>query len=201
MSLRAKRAFFDELSGRWDELQDMDRLANRLREGLREFQVQPWEVVLDLGSGTGNLARALMEHLGKEGRVVAVDISMSMLAKAVAKCRDSRQFGICASGEELPLRAQTFNRAICFSVWPHFIEPWKVASELFRLLRPGGMLHIWHLIPRERVNAIHAQAGEAICGDILSPPEDVAQLLQKWGFEILEAVEDSEGYLVSARRP
>lgn len=201
MSLAPKRAFFDELSDKWDALQDMDQLPVRLREGLGQLGIRPSESILDLGSGTGNLTLALMEWLGSGGEVVAVDISLAMLKKAGEKCRDPRHLRICASAEELPLANGTFQRVICFSAWPHFTRPRKAISELFRLLRPQGTLHIWHLIPRQKVNVIHSQAGEAVSGDILPPAIEVAKLLTQAGFEILVAREDSRGYLVSAIRP
>lgn len=199
--LKAKRAFFDKLSTRWDALQDMEALVSKLRDALRRLEIKPWEYILDLGSGTGNLTKAIMEQLGPEGRVVAVDISMQMLSIAGNKCGNSRQLRVCASAEELPLRVRTFHRAICFSAWPHFSDPEKVTSELHRLLRAGGKLHIWHLISRDKVNAIHTQAGEPISGDVLPMPGELAALLESFGFHILEATDGPEGYRVTGIKP
>lgn len=93
------------------------------------------------------------------------------------------------------------DRAICYSVWPHFEARDGVARELGRILRPGGHLHVWHLIARAWLNEIHASAGEAVRGDLLPPAEETAGLLGDAGFEI-SVVQEQEGkYLVTGRKP
>jgi len=52
------------------------------------------------------------------------------------------------------------------------------------VLKPGGQLHIWHLISRARVNEIHATASAAVNQDRLPPAEETAAMLGRLGFEI-----------------
>jgi len=197
-----RSAFFDAIADQWDGWDDMAALAARLAAGLAAFGVRPGETVLDVGCGTGNLTRALLPMIGEEGRVVAVDISARMLAAARAKVPDARVSWYLASADQLPLGDGACDRVICFSVWPHLQDFAAAARELGRVLRRGGSLHVWHLASRERINAIHAGAGEAVRGDILPPATETAALLAGLGFEVTAAVDDQERYLVTAvRRP
>ena len=194
-------AFFDGIAEQWDGWEDLDTLRGRLLFGLDEFGVGEGETVLDVGCGTGNLTLALLEQLSERGRVLAVDLSPAMLAVAGGKVRDPRVEWFCGDAGSLPWGSGTVDRAICFSVWPHFADPAKVAREFRRLLRGGGALHVWHLTPREKVNAIHAAAGEAVRGHALAPARETAALLAGLGFRIGTVRDDDGGYLVTAVKP
>jgi demethylmenaquinone methyltransferase/2-methoxy-6-polyprenyl-1,4-benzoquinol methylase len=197
-----RSSFFDAIADQWDGWDDMAALEARLAAGLAALGVKPGETVLDVGCGTGNLTRAVLSAIGESGRVVAVDIAPRMLEVARAKVPDPRVAWHVAPAERLPVGDAAIDRAICFSVWPHFHEPVAAARELCRVLRPGGSLHVWHLSSRERINAIHASAGEAVRGDVLLPAAETADLLAGLGFEVTAAIDDADRYLVTAvRRP
>lgn len=193
-----KAAYFDGIAGLWDGWEDLGRLAARLAAGLDELGVGPDETVLDVGCGTGNLARALLARLSPRGRVVAVDISPRMVEAARRKVRDPRAGWHVADVRRLPLGDRSVDRAICFSVWPHVDDPGAAAAELRRVLRGGGILHVWHLVPRARVNEIHAGAGEAVRGDLLAPAAETAALLSRCGLRVATVADTGERYLVTA---
>jgi len=199
MSRPDKHAFFAGLAAVWDAHQDAAALANGLAGGLEEFGIGPDEVVLDVGCGTGNLSAALLARLGRDGRVVAFDFAPAMLEVARAKNPDdSRLRWLEADAERLPLATGSFDRVICFSVWPHFDAPATAALELARVLRAGGHLHVWHLASRARINAIHAAASHAVQHDLLAPAIEVAAVLEAAGLSVVQVVDDHDRYLVSA---
>jgi len=199
MSRPDKRAFFAGLAAVWDAHQDAAALASGLACGLDEFGVGPDEAVLDVGCGTGNLSAALLARLGRRGRVVAFDIAPAMLEVARTKNPgDSRVRWLEADAERLPLAVGSFDRVICFSVWPHFDAPATAALELARVLRVGGHLHVWHLASRARINAIHAAASHAVQHDLLAPGSEVATVLETAGLSVVQIVDDHDRYLVSA---
>ena len=200
MTDNPRAAFFDGIAEKWDGWEDLDALARKLAAGLDELGVGKGELVLDVGCGTGNLTRALLERLSEDGRVVAVDISPRMVEVAKRKVADARVVWRVADARSLPLPDASCDRVICYSVWPHFEEREAVAAELRRVLRPGGRLHVWHLISREKINEIHASAGEAVRGDVLSPAAETAALISRAGFEVETAIDDGERYLVTARK-
>jgi demethylmenaquinone methyltransferase/2-methoxy-6-polyprenyl-1,4-benzoquinol methylase len=196
-----RTAFFDGLAAVWDGMDDLDRLVERLAAGLLALGVGRDESVLDVGCGTGNLAAALLRHLSPAGRVTGLDLSAVMLASARRKLADPRVTWIQGDLAQVALPAGAFDRAICFSVWPHLDDPALAARRLRGWLRPGGWLHVWHLISRAQVNAIHGSAAPVVQADLLAPAADTAALLRVGGFEVAETVDDAERYLVSARRP
>lgn len=196
-----KVTFFDGIAERWDGWEELVSLAGRLSAGLAELGVGPDETVLDVGCGTGNLTAALLARLSPAGRVVAVDISPAMVAVARRKIDDPRVRWHIGDVLQLPLTEASVDRVLCYSVWPHFEDGAAVAVELARVLRPRGSLHVWHLIPRARVNAIHGSAGEAVRLDLLAPGEDLAMQLRSLGFDVTTVIDDEQRYLVTALRP
>ena len=197
----AKASYFDSIAGSWDGWEDLPRVAAKLGAGLGELGLGPDETVLDAGCGTGNLTLALLARLSAAGRVIAIDVAPRMIDEARRKVGDARVEWHIADVRRLPLPAAACDRAICFSVWPHVEEPAAAADELGRVLKPGGLLHIWHLASREKINAVHSSVDGPIRHDLLAPASETAALLERHGFVVSAAVDDAEGYLVTAAWP
>ena len=99
--------------------------------------------VLDLGCGTGNLARALA---AAGLRVAGCDISGQMLARA-ARDPGGGDRGRCpgwvrlAPGwQRLPFASAAFDVVMAASVLEYVAEPAAVLRECARVLRPGGVV-------------------------------------------------------------
>ncbi|MFV0601965.1 MAG: class I SAM-dependent methyltransferase [Brachymonas sp.] len=197
-----KTGFFDALANRWDSKQNLPVLHERLVHGLHHIGVKALEHVVDVGCGTGNLTYALLSVLDASGRITAVDISAAMVAQAQAKIDDPRVSWHITDALHLPCEDASVDRVICFQVWPHFDDPAAVAQECVRALKPGGQLHIWHLDSREKINHVHAHAGnQAVAGDLLAPADETAKLLVTVGLVANEVLESDQHYLVSAYKP
>jgi len=104
--------------------------------------------VLDLGSGTGSLARGFAR---RGARVTALDISEDLLAQARALAAEE---GVavethCAPAEHSGLAAARFEVVSAGQCWHWFDRP-RVVAEVRRLLAPGGRLAICHFdwLPR-----------------------------------------------------
>ena len=95
-------------------------------------------LVLDAGCGPGLVAQALLEA---GHRVVGVDLSEAMIARARARCAD---FGDRSAFELRPLGtmdgAGRFDGAISRYVLHHVEDPAGFAADQVRLVRPGGIL-------------------------------------------------------------
>lgn len=200
MSDRDKIIFFDSIADKWDSWEDLDKVQQKLAEHLSTLNMGKEDHVLDVGCGTGNLSKALLKILSSNGCVTAIDISGKMLAIVRQKISDPRLRLKQASALKIPLEDQTFDRIMCFSVWPHFDKPYETALELNRVLKKGGFLHIWHNLSRHRLNEIHAQASPAVKDDILPPAVESPTLLEKCGFKVMESADDQNGYSLTARK-
>lgn len=200
MNVDPKRAFFDELAPRWEEMIDLPRVLAELRRGLDGLGIAASEAIGDIGCGTGVLAGELLARLGPAGRVEAVDLSPRMLEQARARLPDPRVRFHLADAAGLPLPARSLDRVICFSAWPHFDDPDRVIAQLRRVLRPGRPAHVWHVDSRQTINQIHAGAGEAVHRDLLEPAARLAGRFEAAGFSVLQTVDSEDAYLVTAAR-
>lgn len=98
--------------------------------------------VLDCGCGPGGITVTLAA-LVPQGRVVGVDIEDRQLDMGR---REARQRGIDnaefhhASLYALPFADGTFDAVLAHAVLYHLAEPMKALRELWRVLKPGGVI-------------------------------------------------------------
>ncbi len=97
----------------------------------------PGERVLEVGCGTGALALRLAEAVGAEGRVLAVDISEPLLARA--RIRAPGVEFLLADAQSGPLGDAHDLAASRFGVM-FFDDPARAFANIRRSLRPGGRL-------------------------------------------------------------
>ncbi len=107
-------------------------------------QLRPSERILDIGTGTGVVALQAAEQVGRNGKVVGIDLSEGMLARAKAKaeragCTDQVEFRRM-DAETLELEDQSFDAVLSLFALFHFPNPLSAIKEMFRVLRPNGRL-------------------------------------------------------------
>ncbi|RME33419.1 MAG: methyltransferase domain-containing protein [Thermoflexia bacterium] len=111
----------------------------------------PAPLVLDVGCGTARLARALFFQPRFRGRVVGVDLSRRMLARAVQETGPwaDRVTFIRRDARSLPFPNDTFDAVASLEMLEFTPDPRGVVRELVRVLRPGGILLVSNRIGTE----------------------------------------------------
>lgn len=97
--------------------------------------------LLDLGCGTGALARLVLEQR-PASRVTGLDLAPNMVARARTNLLSFGERARVVEGDSdrLPFRDESFDAAYCNDSFHHYPDPEKSAFELWRVLRPGGLL-------------------------------------------------------------
>jgi ubiquinone/menaquinone biosynthesis C-methylase UbiE len=101
--------------------------------------------VLDLGAGTGLFSAAIAQWF--DAAVVAVEPSQGMRRQAQAKRAHPRVAFVGGTGEQLPLRDGCCDSAWLSTVIHHLTDLAACASELRRVLRPGGWVLVRQAFP------------------------------------------------------
>lgn len=138
---------FHSVADRYDLMNDlmsagMHRLWKRF--ALARARIRPGEQVLDLATGTGDLATAVARALKGRGLLVASDINASMIVRGRDRLMDE---GIVtpfvqADAQDLPFADGRFDCiTIGFGLRNVTDQPAALA-EMYRVLRPGGRLVI-----------------------------------------------------------
>jgi len=136
------RSAFDAQAATWlAKYSPHGRLAGRMSQFTDTLtrHVPAGGNMLDLGCGTGNLARAADEA---GWRVMACDISAEMLARATETSLGNSVEWIQLDPlwRRLPFESTTFDAVVAASVLEYVDRPGAFLGECARVLRPGGIV-------------------------------------------------------------
>lgn len=107
---------------------------------------QPGESVLDLGCGPGFYVPEILDRVGDEGAVTAVDLSPAMLAMT-RKRLDGRAGAVLAEGSatSIPAEAASQDRVVSVQVMEYVPDIDAALAEIRRVLKPAGRLVVWDI--------------------------------------------------------
>lgn len=132
---------YDAIADRYDSTLPEPAVGHYLRKRVRFIRrLVSAGLVLDVGCGTGRLARALTEA-GYE--VWGVDISPGMLGRFVGRGAGR---AVVADATNLPFFDASFDLTVCVALLHHIAHPARVAGairEMVRVTRPGGWVVLW----------------------------------------------------------
>lgn len=125
---------YDRLHRRW--LRHAGVEAQAALEALVRALSRPSSTLLDVGCGTGKLARALVAEGMSPDQMTLLDPSAAMLAR----CADIPAPKIRGRLEALPFEGEAFDLVTCVWALETVPDPYPALTELCRVVRAGGAL-------------------------------------------------------------
>jgi len=169
---------------------------------------KPGERVLDVGCGTGIVARTVASRLGVTAAVTAVDLSANMLAVARAAAARERLAIEWREGnaEQLPFHDGAFNLVLCQFALMFVADKAAALSEMRRVVTENGrvLISVWQGLDRHPFyqtlhNIIQERLGMSALQEIfaLNNADDLHQLALAAGFRRVEV----KDFSLTARFP
>ena len=122
-------------------MRDEHRIAHLL------LALSPGDAVLDVACGTGNFTRGFAKTVGPEGLAVGIDVSETMLARAVSDTTTAglgdRTAYVRGDAQELPFVDGVFDAVCCFAALHLFSDPERALDRMTAMLAPGGRIAIF----------------------------------------------------------
>ncbi|MDZ7374921.1 MAG: methyltransferase domain-containing protein [candidate division KSB1 bacterium] len=195
--LDPRQAFFDALAPDW---QDTAQRCDNLQAILGVLHLTPGMRVLDLGCGTGWLARAIKRLTNGETSVIAADLSRDMLKEGRRRsCSDA--IPLCqADAHALPFAPATLDVVVVHAAFAHFRHKEEALRAIADALRPGGRLVIAHPASRSELRLLHRRVGPPVSQDILPPQAVLVRWLRNCHLSMLGYVDRPGLYLVVAAK-
>lgn len=136
---------FSSVASKYDIMNDLMSFgAHRIwkKIAVQQARLRKGEAVLDLASGTGDLAQAFLKQVGSIGRVVMTDINDAMLAEGRKRALQKGvahqlEFAI-VNAEEIPYPDNTFDCVTISFGLRNVTDKDKAIREVYRVLKPGG---------------------------------------------------------------
>jgi len=123
-------------------------LMNRLMTGgmdvrwrvevIRQARLQAGQALLDLGAGTGDLAREALKQV-PTARVLAADFTIEMMLTGRSHYEQPQDWS-GADALNLPFPEQSFDAVVSGFLMRNVVDVPKALAEQYRVLKPGGRL-------------------------------------------------------------
>jgi arsenite methyltransferase len=151
------------------------------------------QTVLDLGSGAGLDAFVARREVGESGRVIGIDFTPEMVAKArenAARLAYGNVEFVEGSIEEMPIDDASVDVVISNCVLNLVPDKARAFAEMARVIRPGGHFCVSDIVTRGELPAEIRQSAEMYAGCVAGALEEAEylDLLRGAGFEAVEVV-------------
>jgi len=152
-------------------------------------EIQSGEEVLDIGCGTGILARTVAERVAPRGSVAAIDLNEGMLQ--VARRINQNILWRQSSAEDLPFSDNRFDVVVSQFAFMFIDDRQAAMAEVKRVIRPRGRIAIavWAPIERSRAymqfaDSVQKHAGDKAAEMLRSPfklghPEELRAMFER----------------------
>lgn len=190
-----KRAFFDSMAPTWDSRFYTAENMEHIKRVIAEFHIPKGSRVLDVGTGTGGIIPLLLDVIGDEGSIEAIDYSEEMIKRAREKFSDNGRvrFHVCDIAHT-PFEDAYFDYVVCFGVFPHIEDKLRALKEINRILRPKGHIIIAHALSSHEIRHHHSNC-HAVKDDFLPDEKEMRQLLNDAGFDVLRLIDKPKLYI------
>ncbi len=125
------------------------------------------ETVLDLGSGAGFDCFLAANRVGKQGRVIGVDMTPEMIEKARENARKGNYENVefrLGEIENIPAADNSVDAVISNCVINLAPDKGRVFKEAWRVIKPGGMLMVSDIVLEKELPEIVRNSIEAYIG-------------------------------------
>lgn len=152
------QAMFDRIAGLYDRMNTVMTagLHRSWRRRAAELAgVGPGDRVLDVATGTGDLALELAARVSPGGEIVGIDFSERMLELARAKARADAPSGVeirfqAANALALPFAEDEYAAATVGFGARNFADLDRGLAEMVRVVRPGGRVVVLEITTPRR---------------------------------------------------
>jgi ubiquinone/menaquinone biosynthesis C-methylase UbiE len=153
------------------------------------------ETVLDLGSGAGFDCFLAARRVGRNGRVIGVDMTPEMLDKARENARKGKYQNVefrLGEIENLPVADGTIDVVISNCVINLSPDKKRVFEEAFRALKPGGRLMVSDIVLLKQLPEAIRKNVEAYIGCLSGAEmkEEYLRLIKEAGFKEVKIVQE-----------
>jgi ubiquinone/menaquinone biosynthesis C-methylase UbiE len=187
--------FFTARAADWDSRFPDDGPA--YAAAVAELGLRAGDRVLDAGCGTGRALPPLRAAVGASGVVLGADLTPAMLREAVRAGRDRDGRLLLTDVAALPLRSESLDAVFGAGLISHLGSPAENLRELARVVRPGGVLSLFHPIGRAALAARH---GRPLTPDDLRAEPNLRPLLAGSGWRLTSYVDEDSRFLALAVR-
>ena len=153
------------------------------------------DTVIDLGSGAGNDAFIARRFVGEKGKVIGIDFTEAMIAKARANAEklelnnvEFRQGDI----DDMPVTSNKADVIVSNCVLNLVPNKHKVISEIFRVLKPGGHFSISDIVLEGALPAKWKEVAELYAGCVSGAIQKQVylEIIEEAGFKNISLQKD-----------
>jgi len=151
-------------------------------------KIKEGDTVIDLGSGAGNDAFIARRFTGEKGKVLGVDFTEAMIAKARANAEklalNNVEFRL-GDIDDMPVTANYADVIVSNCVLNLVPNKHKVISEIFRVLKPGGHFSISDIVLEGDLPAKWKEVAELYAGCVSGAIQKntYLQIIEEAGFK------------------
>ena len=171
-----------------------DGVEDRLKQIVATASIQPDDLVLDVGSGTGILIPHIQEY--QPGGIYACDLSPKMVAQLKKNHPVVETF--LSDVRDLTLPDGLLTVIFINASYSNIVDKVGSFQNLARMMKPGGRMVISHPLGKGFIRTIKAKVPFPL--DDFPDETAATTLLKPFGFHVSQLLDEPNLYILTATR-